>query len=164
MKAKKLTPKRKTLNAAKPPRSLAAAPLFARSAVDWATVDWGIHDAELARRHRVSRTIVGKMRSKFGAAASRRPKKLKPLTDGQRINFLESLVGRFVLEDCWKSKLHPTGKRRDECDSDLHCSDSVRVYIRDSLGRVIVSALAPTWRQAIDAAAYSWANAREDKL
>jgi hypothetical protein len=81
-----------------------------------------------------------------------------PRTDRQRINFLESLVGRFVMEKCWKSNLHPTGKRRDQCGSDIHCHDTVEVHIRDSLGRVIVSASAPTWRQAIDAAAHSWTN------
>jgi hypothetical protein len=158
MKTKKPAPKRKTPKATKQPRSLAAAPLFARSLVDWAAVDWGVHDAEIARRLGVSRTIVGKTRAKFRAAASKRPKKQKPLTDRQRLNFLESLVGRFVLEDCWKSKQSPTGKRRDTCGSDLHCGDNVQVYIRDSLSRVIVSASAPTWRQAIDAAAHSWAN------
>lgn len=74
------------------------------------------------------------------------------LADSQRLDFLESLVGRHEMTPCWKSKLHPDALRKEFAGSDARAFSSVSFYIRDALGNVIVSAYGATWRETVDKA------------
>jgi len=75
----------------------------------------------------------------------------EPITDTQRIDFLDSLVGRHEMTPCWKGKDNPEGLRRDRAGTDAHVNDEVDIYIRDIMGYAVVSARGATWREAIDA-------------
>lgn len=74
------------------------------------------------------------------------------LTDSQRLDFLESLVGRHEMTPCWKSMMNPDGLRKDFAGSDAHVFSSVSFYIRDARGNAIVSAYGATWRETVDKA------------
>lgn len=73
--------------------------------------------------------------------------------DKERLDFLESLIGRHVMTPCHKNKHQPTGMRKDYCGADLHViHDNAALYIRDDLSHATVSAHGATFREVIDAA------------
>ena len=76
----------------------------------------------------------------------------EPITDTQRMDFLESLVGRHEMTPCWKGKANPEGLRKDYAGTDIHIRTEVQILIRNSMGHTKAGAFALTWREAVDAA------------
>ena len=65
-------------------------------------------------------------------------------SDTERMDYLESLLGRFVMEKTAR------GSQKSILRSDVYMAPDVSIYVRNNAGHVIHEGNGRTWREAVD--------------